>query len=288
MASNTIVYQIPGAITDTSIPILPRDALLTGSNNGVRFLFDLANAFSWTPGTPVQGKAVTDMAEISAAGQVNLSAGTLANTGNGIDFTSVTGRGCVSLPATVAANIWTDQQFIMCAYYKMPAVPTVTTGSASTSLFTAESGNSDHYGASAEFVLANWITTVSGRVQFARCTALNTVDTRNLDMTIHAGLVTQVACWRTATEWNARFKSSAGTTLGTLAGANTKNTTFDFSAKTLNFGPSGSFGIKDPYGAKTGLRLYRGWVENLVTSGRTPITVLDADYTNTIARAVYT
>lgn len=283
----TVIYQIPGAMTDTSVQPLPRDPLLVGANNGVRFLFDLANTYCWTPGTPVQGKVARDMAGISADAIVNLSAGTLANSGNGIDFTNVTQRGCLTLPVTVAANIWTDQQFIMCAYYKMPAVPATTTGSASTTLFTAESGNGDHYGVSPEFVLCNWTTNVSGRVQFARCTAMNVVDIRNLDMTSHAGLVTQVACWRTGAEWNARFRSSAGITLGTLSGSNVKNTTFDFSSKNLNFGPSGAFGIRDPYSAKTGLRLYRGFVENLVTSGRNHITVLDNDYTQTMARGVY-
>lgn len=210
----------------------------------------------------------------------------MTNSGNGIDFTGVTSRGCLSLPASVAANIWPDQQFIMCAYYKMPDVPELSSGSAGTSLMTAEAG-SDHYGASPEFVLTQFVTTDPGRISFNRCTALNTIETRNLDMDIHAGLLTQVAVWRTAANWNARLKSSAGTTLGTVSGSNVKNTTFDFSAKTLNFGPSGAFGIKDPYSAKTELRLYRGFVENLVTSGRNVTTVLDDDYTRTIAREVY-
>lgn len=286
MPSNTVVFQIPGAMTDTSVLPIPRDPVLTGAGTGVRFLFDLANSYCWTPGTPVQGTVAKDMAEVSADATVNVGGGTLANLGNGIDYTSSTGRTCLSLPASVAANLWTDQEFIMCAYYKLPAVPEATTGSASLSLFTAEAGT-DHYGASPEFVLANFVATVSGRVQFARCTAVSTVDTRNLDMIIHAGLVTQVACWRTATEWNARFRSSAGTTLGVLSGSNVKNTTFDFSAKELHFGPSGSFGLRPDY-ARTNLRLYRGWVENLVLSGRSPIAVLDADYLRTAARAVYT
>lgn len=290
MASNTIVYQVPGAITDLSIPPLLRDSLLAGANSGIRFLFDLANAYSWTPGTPVQGKAVKDMAEISADGLINTTGGTLANSGNGIDFTGSSARACLSAPASVLADLWADQEYILCGYWKLPVIGNFpgAGGGQNTTMLTAEAGNSEHYGTSAEIVMAAWDMGAVGRLKFTRPIAVSTTGAEqiNADMTSHAGLLTQIAMWRTATAWNCRLKSSAGTTLGTQNTTNVKSTG-NFSAKELHWGMSGSFGVQVTNSARTGLRLYRGFVENTKRSGRPPLTVLDDDYTRTVARGVY-
>ncbi|RYD32678.1 MAG: hypothetical protein EOP86_15155 [Verrucomicrobiaceae bacterium] len=289
MPSNTVVYQVPGAITDLSIPPLPRDALLTAANSGIRFLFDLANAYSWTPGTPVQGKAVKDLSEISADGLIN-TAGTLAAAGNGIDFTTSTGRACLSAPASVLADLYADQEYVLCGYWKLPVLgnfPGVG-GGQNTTLLTAESGASDHYGNSAEIVMAAWDMGAAGRLRLTRPVAVSTsgVESITLDLTPHAGLLTQIAVWRTAAAWNCRLKSSAGTTLGIPNTVNVKSTG-DFSSKALHWGMSGSFGVQVNNSARTGLRLYRGFAENTKRSGRTAITVLDEDYGRTVGRAVY-
>lgn len=289
MPANTVVYQVPGAITDLTIPPLPRDALLTGANGGVRFLFDLANAFSWTPGAPVRGKTVRDLAEISADGLIN-TAGALAAAGNGIDFTTSTGRACLSAPAGVLGDLYADQEYILCGYWRLPAIgsfPGVGTGQ-NTTMLTAESGAGDHYGSSAEIVMAAWDMAAVGLLHFTRPTAVSASGTEsiNLDMTAHAGLFTQIAVWRTAASWNARLKSSAGTTLGAPNTVNVKSTG-DFSSKGLHFGMSGAFGVQVSNSARTGLRLYRGFVENTKRSARPALTVLDEDYGRTVGRAVY-
>lgn len=287
----TSVRIIPGAITNTSIPIKKRDPLLDGDNNGVRFMFDLANTYCYVPGTPVQGKAVVDIAEISAAGQVNLTGGTLAAAGGGIDFTSSSARACVSTPAAVLGDLYADQEYILCGYWKLPIIgnfPGVG-GGQNTTMFTAEAGNSDLYTTSAELVMAAWDMGTVGRLKFSRPIAVSAtgLEQINLDMTAHAGLLTQIAMWRTsAAGWNCRLKSSAGTALGTANMTNVKSTG-DFSAKALHFGMSGSFGVQVTNSARTGLRLFRGFIENTKRSSRAPVTVLDDDYARTIARGVY-
>lgn len=288
MPLTTLRYRTLRAVTDLSIPVLKRDNLLTTDiNGGVRFLMDLYNAYCYNADTaPSNGKTFKDMANVSADGTINVTGGSLSHAGNGIDFTAVTSRGCLSMPASVSANLWDDQEFVICAYYKLPAVPAVVGGSASTTLITSQAANGDHYGASPELVMSNFNTATLGRIAVNRITALNTTETRQLDFTTHAGLVTQLGVYRTASGWGARLKSSAGTTLGTGTSPNAKNT-LDFSAKGIHFGPSGAFGIKDPYAAKTDLRLFRAWVENLHISLRDPIAVLDQDYSETIARNVY-
>lgn len=293
MANDTLVYKTLRAMTDTSVPILPIDQLTVGANNGVRFLFDLANGFSWTPGVPIQGKVVNDIAQISSNAIVNTSGGTLANLGNGIDFTNSTGRAAVTVPAGVIADLWADQYYILCAYYKLPLevnFPAAGAAGRHTTMFTAQSGDTDNFDNSPEIGMAAWDNAVFGRLRFSRPinNGTGTGESINIDMrtpTNHAGLLVQVALYRTSVGWYARMKSSAGTTLGSNTNTNVKNT-YDFSAKAYNFGPSGSMGITTT-SARNGLRLYRGFIENLQRSGRNPVTVLDDDYARTVARGVY-
>lgn len=286
---STIVYTYPVAITDTSIPVTPRDELITGANGGLRFLFDLANGYSYAAGSPTNGKAVRDLADISAAGSIANPDASVVAGGGGIDFTGITSANKgIKLPASVLANLFADQEYLVCSYVKMPLLadwPAVSSGLSGTWI-TATDGT-DSYVDSPELALVCCSLTQVGGVTVRRQTALNVHSALSLTgCTIHAGLLTQVAFWRTPTECGFRFKSSGGTSVVTGA-AGAKNTA-DFSAKTLNFGPFGSFG----YGAsvsnwKKGQRLYRGFSENLHTSGRSPVTVLDDDYARTIARGVY-
>ena len=106
------------------------------------------------------------------------------------------------------------------------------------------------------------------------------------------GAFVQLAYWRTAAGQFVRLKSANGTVSGSAAAGS--NNTENFSTLVPQIGPAR--GLK---GADTGTvmsaanqnaakyRIYRGFVENLVTSGRDAVTVLDADYARTVARAVF-
>lgn len=283
----TYVWTLPGTITDTSIEPLRRDMLLAGDNNGVRFLFDLENRFCYDAGAPTAGKAVRDIAEISAAGAVAQPTALLTSAGGGIDFSSTDTRDFgVRIPATVSADLWADQEYIICSYYKMPAIgnyPTVTSGLASP-FFTATSAL-ESYANSPEIVISAWDRSTSGWLSFRRQTALNAYSLAVLVPTTHAGQVVQMAVYRTASGWAVRIKSPAGTS--TAAGAGNAKNTLDFSAKQINFGIFGIFGPNTELASRTGRRLYRGWVENLHRSGRDPVAVLDADYARTVSRGVF-
>lgn len=287
---STIVYTYPVSITDTSIPITPRDELITGANDGVRFLFDLANEYSYVSGTPSNGKAVRDLADISSAGSIANPDASVVAGGGGIDFTSISsGNKGIKLPAAVLDDLFEDQEYLVCSYVKMPLLadwPAVSSGLSGTWI-TATDGTSS-YVDSPELALVCCSLTQVGGVTMRRQTAINVHAALSLTgCTIHAGLLTQISFWRTASATGFRFKSAGGTSVVTGA-AGAKNAA-DFSAKTLNFGPFGSFG----YGAsvanwKNGQRLYRGFVENLHRSLRDPVTVLNADYDRVIARGVFT
>jgi len=123
-------------------------------------------------------------------------------------------------------------------------------------------------------------------LQLRRGTATGTIETISMsagNLTPHYGLLTQIGAYRTVAGTVLRLRSSGGTTSAALGAtaANSQN----FGATRCQIGSgTGTWPLYGP-GAPT---IYRGWIEDLAVSGRTPITVLNADYTRTIARSVFT
>lgn len=292
---STLVYTTPGTITDTSVPILERDDILIGDSDGVRFLYDLANSFCYTPGTPTNGKAVNDLGQISAAGSIVNPTGQLAAGGGGLDWTSVANgsgnRSGLIIPNSVVADLWAAQNYMIVAYVKLPAAADWPIGNGyDTTIFSHATAS---WASAAELMAigfaGNGSASIGIRANRQRAAATAEVNDSGIGTAaLHGGLVAQVAVWRTATdELKLRVKSSAGTTNGTVTfGANSDNTQ-NFSAQSHGFGNLGTFGQYEIATHGNGLRHFRGFIENLATSGRDPVTVLDADYARTIARAVY-
>lgn len=79
--------------------------------------------------------------------------------------------------------------------------------------------------------------------------------------------------WRTASETGIRIKSSGGTSLVTAASGSANSA--NFSSNIPRFGPA-----TNPFGSTMTrqYRIYSGGIENLAISGRSPVTVLDADW----------
>lgn len=302
MANKTEVYIHDDIeILNHSIPPMERDDLLTNDNDGVRFLFDLANGYSYAAGEPTNGKVVKDMAEISVNGTIANPAGLLASGGGGIDFTNILAiDNGIRVPATVAADLWADQEYIVCGYFKLPVAanwPPQTGSGLGGTFMTACSGTED-YTDSPEIGIVACNLGAVGRISFRRQGVIptNATDIALSGMhTIHGGLLVQIAYWRTATECNFRLKSSGGTSLGTAAAAGAKNTS-DFSAKQMNWGPFGQYGLPNSGDFRTGLRLYRGFVINhkrmgyssgITRPGYDPVSILNRDYDSVIARGVF-
>ena len=299
----SIVYTLnsPVVSNDTNLPIAVRDAVLKEDNGGVRFLFDLGFGFCYpggpytgrpAAGQPGDGSLIADIAEIGNGSFVKSLGQTVDYAGGGFDFSTLTlavtslvidPSNHVLAPA-VWAGIQAEQKFMVAKYIKMP-----TSGDWNSSNtifpFFASSSALTAYAEAADPVVLNMSAT-SG-IQARRQTAVGEHVALSASQTAHYGLVTQVAFWRTATETGLRLKSSAGTTL--VTGAAGSLNAADCSACLPRFGivkPFTNFTIPEHRTARN-FRMYRGWIENLALSGRSPAAVLDADWDRVSARNVF-
>lgn len=288
----------PVASADNSLPIAVRDALLTGSNGGVRFLFD--TAFGWcypggpltgraAAGAPANGAAIGDISE-HANGSFALAAGqAVAYAGGGFDFSTLTAAGGssdplrlnhIKGPGSVWAGIQAAQQFAVMAYLKLPTALDWTTVTDIFPIFASSAGG---YLGEADPLTLNFAN--GGLVQARRQTSIGVKDQLEVSAALHHGLNTQILFWRTATETGLRLKSTAGTTL--ITGAAGALNTADSSALQPRFGIPGPFTTFTFASHRTArnFRLYRGGIENLALSARAPaVAIGDADWTRVQAR----
>jgi len=281
-----LIVRLPTAFTDTALPELVADQVLEGANSGVYFLFDLDRDDSWAGATPTDGAVVGDLSD-NADGEWQVEAGAgIAISGNGMDLTTntINKDACILLPASVSAALYgggTSLQYWMaCLYVKLP---TVGDWWSSGSLGPIIAFSSSNYTVSAEYFLVALKNDPAIQVRRATTAgAAETVSATGSNLSVHYGLVTQILAYRTASGTFLRLKSSGGTTSVSIAAA--AATTQNFSALRCQIGS----GIGDwtLYGVGAP-RIYRGWIEDLEVSGRTATTVADADYTRTIARAVF-
>ncbi|MDQ1081458.1 hypothetical protein [Pseudoroseomonas cervicalis] len=143
------------------------------------------------------------------------------------------------------------------------------------------------YNVAPDLVSIGMLQGAGGLLTLRRQTAINVQSGLNLQPVAgDYGAVVQIAFWRNAAGVGARLRSANGTVLA--SGAVGANNAADFSAL------AGRFGI-DPGDWWTGSlpqnhgnwRAYRLMVEDLAVSRRDPGTVLDSDYTRTMARGVF-
>lgn len=281
-----LAIRLNTAFSDTSLPELAADDVLVGSNNGVKFLFDFARSDCWT-GTPTDAATITDIASVGNAEWEIESGATQSITGNGLDLTSngSSYTSCIYLPASLSSSLYgggtSDQYWMVCLYVKLP-----TSGNwwSSATIGSLMKFAATDYTAGAEHFMLN--VSNAPALQLRRGISSGTIETISMtgaNLTPHQGQVTQILAYRTSGGTFLRLKSSGGTTSGTLAAAANNNQNFSALRGQIGSG----LGTWTLYGAGAP-RIYRGWIEDLDVSGRTATTVADADYTRTIARAVFT
>lgn len=288
-------------VTDTSLEDFEIDALLRNDNDGVRALVDLAFGYSYpggdyagrpAPTDPTNTQIVYDVSGHDNAQFVIGSGGAPDYIGGGVDYEQCTDRGSfLEMPASVFADIYNNtdghQYFLACLYVRLPALADWVADSAKQgTIFTGRTGAS----LVTEADLCTIAFQLQGGVQkiaFFRQKSAPSGTFDQINLTPSAGdfgSMAQLAFWRNASGQGARLKSVNGTVLGALA-ANAANTA-DFSTKKAQLGlpaPDWLSGLTGQATVKK-YRLYRAFVENLVRSGRDPISVLDADWTRVQAR----
>lgn len=279
------------ACTDTSLPILQRDQLLYGANNGVLSLFDIANTFCYDQTTAVSnGKTITNINESGNNGSLVIASGkTITIGGNGVIYNELTDKNSyVNGNAAACANIWASgtgtQYFLFCMYVKLPTLANWNTDAIAFSMlqFAADTGD---YRTIAD--LLTLTQTNGGGLAFRRQKAVNSIDVLGITpVNADYGSFVQLAFWRNASGQGARLKSENGTILTTTTtnAANSAN----FSTASQKIGSVGTFNVPSASNANAvKWKYYRSFIENLVTSGRDPVTVLNEDYARTIARGVF-
>jgi len=278
-----LAIQIPTIFSDTSLPTILPDPLLAGSNDGVRFLFDLSTPISYpTQNYSGNGLPVNDISQhangaiVSSAGQV------VPFLGGGFDYSSVTARSqYISSSSSSLSAIWADtnQYFLMSVYVKLPTLANWNSGTAICPIVT--SSLHGYNTPETEFVVIAIVTggAISIRRQNNGGTGLDALLlTPN---TAHYGNIVQISIWRNSTAQTAQIYNASATVTGSLAVGvpNTGN----FGSLPVYFGVAPCFWNSFPTPA-TSFRIYRGFIESLTMSGRTPTAVLLADYNNCINR----
>lgn len=285
---------------DTSKLIAVRDPALTGSNGGVRFLFDTAFGFSYPsgaqatrldPAAPADGAVVADIAEKANGTFAKAATQTIGYAGGGFDFSTMTTSvvagnaerlNHVKGPSTVWAGIQAAQQYLVTTWIKLP---TLADWNATATIFPIFASAVSGYQTEPDPVLI--VLRTGGELEARRQTAINAQTPLLLtaaNMAPHYGLLAQVAFWRTATATALQVRTTAGTV--SISGAQGALNAADCSACTPRWGIPGPFTAFDQASHRTSrnFRLYRGGIENLALSGRDPVAVLAADWTATQAR----
>lgn len=281
---NCITIKVPGSITDDSAPTLARDQLTVDDGGGVAFLFDLATTYSWPGGNPTNAAQIKDLSSHSRHGSaiVGASAG-ITYSGGGFDFSGTSDLlGSVEAPASVSAALRAGSEYWLIAFYiRLPSNGDWDSGGAIRPWFQAAAAT---YLSQPEICVIGAAS--SGQaISFRRATGAGTVSEYAVltPASGDKGALVQLAAWRNASGLGARLKSANGTVSGSAAAGSANSQ--DFSAATPKWGMPGTFWGTSNNCRK--IRIFRGWMENLGTSGRNPTTVLDADYTRTIARGVF-
>jgi len=286
-----LLLKIDGEFTDPSLPVIVRDPLLMGDNDGVRWLFDLAFPYSYAGNLPAQDALIRDVSGHSN-GKFNLSLGqSVGFNGNGFDFstlvaTSSGNDNCnVEAPAGVWSSISEDQYFMVCFYVQLTSEDDWNVDS---NLFPIFGGSELGYQVEADpLTIAQSSSTGVKVMSFRRQTGINTQLNTQVNPAAHFGKFTQIAFWRTAAGVSARLKSIDATTI-TNAAVGAANS-LDLAPCRARYGivpPFTNFSIANHRTAKN-FKLYRGFIEDLSLSERDPASVLDADFARVVSRDVF-
>lgn len=280
--------NLQSASTDSGLSTAVRDAYLRGAAAGsVPFLFDTAFPFSYPGGdyntraaaaAPANNAVIGNIAELGD-GKVVKGTNPIGYNGGGFDFSTVVNdQSFIQGPTNTFAGIQSQQYFLISMYMLMPTLAQINTQGTIHPFFTASTLGGYQVGPDIGLICFNSSST--NAIGFRRETAVGAQSGVTASCVGHNGQLTQIAVWRNATEMGIRLKSVAGgTTIATVASGS--NNTADFSALPPMFGSVYQYNGNS---MTRNYRIYRGAIENLALSGRTPATVLDADWTRVQAR----
>lgn len=299
------------ASSDTTKSILRRDPYMMGGsnsggvlpadNNGVRFLFDLGLPWCFPggsltgrpdPAAPNAGQAIYDMAEMANGSFALPGVGPSWN-GNGFDFTPVTTTGCgVQAPASALADIFaaapagsseagSAQHYLVWGWFKMPSAANWNATAGMNTIMSASDSGTGYNGSPDLVCIGMMGQAQSGggiKINARRQTALGTI-AAEISVALGAndpGTIVQIGFWRNAAGVGLTLRSAAGrvTTTQVIGSDNAA----DPSTKKFTWGKPAPFSGGSAGAGFTGLRVYRGGIENLARSGRNPLTALDFEW----------
>jgi hypothetical protein len=285
MSAKTIILRTSRSFDDpdNELPILQRDAVIAP---GVLWCVDLARSYSWLGGNPTNGADVRDLTYNAANSTANFATGTPTLSGGGFDLTGSDLR--INVPTAAFGSLFTNQEFLICIYVKLPVAGDWYSGSNPKGWISFASAS--HIASVPDLVNLAAYTSIGSPVLTAfRQRAVGTYNGPSIigaTVTPFQGTVTQFACWRNAAGvFTARWKNATNTA-SSADTVNIADNSADFSTNYGSFGvtPSATTAL-DTGGKKS--RIYRAWIEDLSISGRNPEVVLDADWTRTAARGVF-
>jgi hypothetical protein len=285
-----VVIKSGTPTTASGLSEFRRDPILSGDQGGVKFMFDLS--FPWChPGDdPSDSDVIRDISG-TGNGDFDLIAGqSVTFAGGGFDFALLSDEpSVVRGPAGCLASIDAgNQYFMVVGWEKMPISGDWNTAAGIAPSFCTTAGASGYVTPEADMLTVAQTNTPQFAARRQTDGASTVVALNQTALTNYYGQVCQWAFWRNADGIGFRLKSALGTTL--LTGAVGSANSGDFSSKQPQWGVPGSFnnlGSLAEHRNAANKRLYRGWVENLEESERSPLVVLDADWTFAAGLARY-
>jgi len=292
-----LITKLNESFGDTTLPQIRRDDFLSGDNNGVLFLADFGDTFSWREGTgtPTNGDIVYDIAEKNNGIITNVlpaASGATANVNAAgyLDYNVETSspfngaRAAVQVPAAVSAALYgsggaNEHEYAVTMYAKFLDYTSWDTD-ASIEQFM---GSNPAYTGDGIF-LASLQSGNTGALSVRRDTGSGAQLSQSGGASgarfyNHvSNAVTQIIVHTDGNTLSWRYKTAAVSITGG-GGARTA-ITHDYSNAVFQFGHGAAFG-GDPKPLK---RMYRMSVEDLTLSGRDPLVVGDADWNRNISR----
>lgn len=282
----TLVITTDVESADESLPLLERDDYLYGAK-GAAHVFDLSNRWCFPrQGPPINGDVVHDLAIDGADGRVSMTSGAVIGfDGKGLDFHGVNASpNGVVMPGNPLASLGSNQNFLLCAYVKVPTLAEWLEGNGPMHIFVGDAAFQAQATEEQLLQMAFVATTAGPQIWIRRQIAAgqNFVQISFSPAEVPHGEVAQIAAWRTADGFFGRIRSaSKNVPKGVARGA---NNTAVLSDNQILFGRAS---ISSSTAKTTSHTIYRGMFENLDVSQRDAAAVLDEDYARNVAGSAF-
>ncbi|MBB95572.1 MAG: hypothetical protein CML68_13405 [Rhodobacteraceae bacterium] len=279
-----LVFQT-GLATAAGSDVVSQDALLADANDGVKALFHIGWKGCYSGGTTVPADAaVSNMADPDnpLAVRIGTSGGSPLIADDGLDWRNASvSETYLEFPATVAAAIDSfSQQFLVCSYFRLPTEADWAEN-ADTSNTILNFCDSASY-LTEEDIVAFRLVMAGGTTPTIICNRQTSIGNNNGNLSIQVpddayGAVSQLSYWRDGTNEYFSIQTPSGrVTDSQAAGSDNSETISDLLMKIGILGTWGTHSTQDEETRK--FRVYRGFVEIPATSGRDPLTVINADW----------